>query len=370
MSGIIPHTLTLAPPRVEGRGPPGPIALVGEAPGLNETIYRRPFVGEAGQELTRILVDAGLNRESIYVTNVFKHRPPDNDILAFFPSRTHPAACLDLPAFRPGRYLHSDLRADFDGLIPELAAMGARTVVALGATALWALLGKQKISSYTGTIHPPAGPRQPFTVIPTYHPSAVLRNWGLRTTMVANLRKVAALGRHSGPRPTSSRQGLDSGPTPPASFQIKTNPTLIECRAFAERAYASPVIAVDVETLYGQLRTIAFSTTPTSALVIPFWEPPGPSYWPTATGELEAWTCVARALSGPGTKVFQNGLYDLTYLWRVHGISVNGPIHDTMLAHHAMEPELPKSLGAMASVYLTLPEWKTMRIRSEKADES
>ena len=359
---------TPEPVWVPGYGPiPSSVVLVGEAPGLNETIYKRPFVGEAGDELGRMLFDAGLQKKDMYATNVFKIRPPDNKIGEFFVSRTDPDACLDLIPIGTGsskKYLHCDFRPMVDGLIPELVNVGARVVISLGGTALWALLGYSKISAYVGTVHSPA-PGRPFYIIPTYHPSAVLRNWSYRTTVIANLGKVYDCLATSLSRPAP--RFSSSGGKP--EFNIKINPTLSEVKAFAERAFKAPQMAVDVETAKGQIRTIAFSLGPTEAFVVPFWEPPAPSYWPTIEGELEAWRAVRRALGGPGTKIFHNGAYDIQYLWRVHGIPISGAIEDTMLAHHAMEPELPKSLGALSAVYLALPEWKTMRLKSEKEEE-
>lgn len=349
---------------VPGAGPsPCEIALVGEAPGLNECLHGRPFVGEAGQELSRILQDAGLPALSrgfgadrtynYYVTNVFKQRPSEdsNDVKLFFCPRTDPDADTTLPAHGSGRYLLRDFRPMYDDLRRELLEVQPKVVIALGGTALWALLGYSKITPYLGTVHAPAAGR-PYWVIPTYHPSAILHQWSFRSTMVANLLKVEDCLKRAGLR----RSTHDGGGA--SRFRIKINPTLAEVEAFAERAFAAPLMAVDVETAHGQIRTISFSLGPYEAFVIPFWEPPKPSYWPTLDGETRAWKAVAKALSGRGTKIFHNGPYDIQYLWRVHGIPVLGPIEDTMHAHHAMEPELPKGLAFLAATYLDLPEWK------------
>ena len=358
---------------VPGFGPsPSPICLVGEAPGANELVYKRPFVGDAGQELSRILKDANLppiyyresnvTKANYYVTNVFKSRPgPDsNDVKLFFTKRDDPAASLELPA-RDRTYLRSDFLPMVRGLVPELMDVGARVVVAFGNTALWALLGQTKISAFVGTVHPPI-PARPFWVIPTYHPAAVLRQWNFRSIMVANLLRV---------QECLAKSGVGPNPAPPTQpdLKIKINPTLDEVEAFARRAVRARAVAIDVETAHGQIRTISFSIDPWSAFVIPFWEPPQPSYWPTLEGEVRAWEAVARICSSPALKIFQNGQYDIQYLWRVHGIPIRGPIFDTMLAAHAMEPELPKSLGFLAATHLDLPEWKTMRVKSEKDNE-
>lgn len=350
-------------PFVAGVGPPiAPLGLVGEAPGLNESIYRRPFVGEAGDELTRMLVDAGINRNDCYLTNTFKVQPPDNDVAQFFARPTEADVALDLPTYKQGRRVRAEFRHYVDDLVGELVERRVSVCIALGATALWALLGQTKISSFVGTAHPPTTKR-PFWVVPTYHPAAVRRQWSWRPIAVANLRKARDVLE------TSVRRSSTTTPHTP-QFDIKINPKIEEVERFAELAWAAPEMAVDIETVVwqspgrpavGQIRTISFSLTPTSAFVIPFWEAPGPSYWSTPKLELRAWASVRRALSGPGTKVFQNGAYDVQWLWRNYGIGVAGPIEDTMVAYHSLEPELPKGLGDLAALLLSMPEWKTRR---------
>lgn len=348
---------------------PCTIALVGEAPGRDEEIYGRPFVGESGQELDRMLKQAGANRADCYATNVFKIKPPDtdranNDITTFFVGRSDPDADTDLPPYGKGKYVRKSVGVHVRHLVDELAGVDAKLVIALGNTALWGLLGKTGISKFVGTVHPPTAGR-PFTVVPTYHPSAILRQYSLRTTAIANLTKGVEVARElAGPTGTGSDH-----PSSADKFKVKINPSLAEVEAFADEACKAPVIAIDVETANGQIRTIGFSISPTTAFVIPFWEPPRASYWPTLDGELRAWRAVKRICGSPSLKIGHNFLYDLQYIWRVHGIAVRGPIFDTMAFSHAMEPELPRSLGHLAATYLRIPEWKTMRLKSEKEEE-
>ncbi len=349
---------------IPGAGPrPSQIAIVGEAPGLNETIYNRPFVGEAGNELTRMLAEAGLRREDIYLTNVFKIKPPDtdrakNDIQSFFVSGAHPDADRTFPVFGPNRYVRAPIGEHVRELFRELDLVETNIVVALGNVALWGLLGKTKISQFLGTVHEPSGARK-FTVVPTYHPAAILRQYNLRTTTIANLSKVAGLVKNRKVGNTSAYP----------KYKIHTNPTIDEVEAFAEKASKVSEIAVDVETAFGQIRTIAFTISANQAFVVPIWEPPADSYWPTLDGELRAWRAIKRIMESPGDKIGQNILYDLQYLWRVHGIKIRGNIHDTMAWSHAAEPELPRTLGHLAATYLNMPEWKSLRVRSEKEEE-
>ena len=60
-------------------------------------------------------------------------------------------------------------------------------------------------------------------------------------------------------------------------------------------------------------------------------------------------------------KLFQNGLYDIAFLWRAYGIKVMNASEDTMLLHHALQPEALKGLGFLGSVYTDEGAWKQMR---------
>lgn len=150
---------------VPGEGPAGAeVLLVGEAPGRDEDRLGRPFVGRAGSILDRCLLDAGVDRSRIYITNVVKCRPPGNRR----PNRTEVGAC------RPY------LLAQFELLRPKV-------VILMGNAAARAVLDEEGVAELRGRIH-----RDRFLV--TYHPAAVLRDGNLRAALVTDLlagRKMA-----------------------------------------------------------------------------------------------------------------------------------------------------------------------------------
>ena len=92
---------------------------------------------------------------------------------------------------------------------------------------------------------------------------------------------------------------------------------------------------------------------------------PSGNYWDTAKEEIMAWSWVRRILSFLLRPVFQNGLYDLNYLWRTLGIQVPHAGEDTMLLSHSLQPEMQKSLGFLGSVHTDEPAWKLMRKHGE-----
>jgi uracil-DNA glycosylase len=152
------HLHKLGTQTVFGEGPQtARIMLVGEQPGDIEDVSGRPFVGPAGKLLDRALVDAGLDRSGVYVTNAVKHFkwvPRGKRRIHKKPGSLEIAAC------------HPWLDA-------EIAAVGPQAIVCLGATAAQALLGRSfRLMQQRGELL--SSPLAEF-VLATVHPSALLR---------------------------------------------------------------------------------------------------------------------------------------------------------------------------------------------------
>jgi hypothetical protein len=190
--------------------------------------------------------------------------------------------------------------------------------------------------------------------LPTFHPAAVLRQWDLRATVLADL--VKAHRQMEFPEIRRPRR------------VVAVAETLDEVQFYAATLSSSRPLAVDVETRKGQITCIGFSQHPAYAFVVPFIRGHKDHYWPAAR-EHQVLQLVATILQSPAPKVFQNGLYDLHYIWRTWRIAPRNCLHDTMLRHHAEYPELPKSLGFMGSVYTDELSWKLMRASAYKDTE-
>ena len=171
---------------VFGEGPAqARIVLVGEQPGDAEDLAGRPFVGPAGQLLEGLLAEVGLAREALYLTNAVKHfryRPQGKRRLHQNPERAHIEAC------RPW-------------LENELAAIAPTVIVALGATACEALLGRRVALADS------AGQRYRYgaaTLLLAPHPAALLRAPAAQAAALhSRLRGSLALaGRLAGPEAT------------------------------------------------------------------------------------------------------------------------------------------------------------------------
>jgi DNA polymerase len=180
---------------VFGRGSAhAPVMLIGEQPGDAEDRAGEPFVGPAGQLLDRALAEAGISPEVTYTTNAVKH----------FRWRPDPRGGKRRIHQRPDI---GQVRACWPWLAAELSRLRPRVVVTLGATAGQALFGSSfKVTTERGAQIPwsapsPSGPRaREVTVVPTIHPSAVLRaddRDAAYAGLVSDLRAAAAaLGGH------------------------------------------------------------------------------------------------------------------------------------------------------------------------------
>lgn len=384
------------------------ILAIGEAHGREESESAgRPFVGEAGKEMWRLLgeawpeVEPGLHRHvtslhrygiawvkeregwlaeaSLAFTNVLNFRPEANKL--------DNVSCAkgELPQDYPkigdisrGKYLRPEYLGELTRLREEIRACTPNLILALGNTACWAVLGEKNISQIRGTVRPAMEALGGIKVLPTWHPASLLYEgqWSRRPIVLADLMKALREAEFPEIRRPSRR--------------IIIEPELDDVRAFVGEVFQRPpqYLGVDTETSLGLIDTISFATSRSSALacqVGPHRIKRGESYqtiWPQRHGqrrihywdeaeEEEFWHLVRQMLESPLTeKVFQNGMYDLQYLLKM-GIRPANCSEDPMLLHHALFPELQKGLGFLGSIYTAEPAWKLMRgeTDTEKRDE-
>ena len=336
------------------------IAIVGEAWGVEEEKTKTPFSGAAGYELTKMLDEAGLHRADIFFTNVFNLHPPGNRIEALCGGKE--TAIAGYPALTKGRFVRAEFIPELERLANELESVNPNIIIALGNTAMWALLGKTAISKYRGTTELSTHTATGYKVLPTFHPSYIIRgSWDQRPVAILDLMKA----KRESEFPEIRRP----------KREIWIEPTLEDLETFHDRYITRDItLSVDIETTGNAITCIGFAPSPQVSLVIPFYDTRRKtrSYWHTADSESRAWQFVRRVLEhGSPRKLFQNGLYDIAFLWRAYGIKVMGASEDTMLLHHALQPESLKGLGFLGSVYSDEGSWKHMRekIQTIKRDD-
>jgi uracil-DNA glycosylase len=324
------------------------IALIGEAWGEVEEREQRAFVGPTGYELNRMLGQAGINRRDCFLTNVFNFRPPNNKIEAICCGKED--ALYGYPALVKGKYIHRRFAPELDRLADELESINPNLVITMGNVATWALLGQTMISKLRGIIHLSTHTYTGLKVLPTYHPAAIFRQWSLRPVTVVDLIK----GLRESKYPDIRRP----------EREIWIEPTLEDIYEFyRDHIQTSDRLSVDIETAGSVITLIGFSPSPDLAIVIPGlgYRRAGRNYWPSVGVERKVYNIITEILSGPTKKIFQNGLYDIAFIWRAWRIRVMNAEEDTMLLHHALQPESLKSLGFLGSIYTDEGPWKGMR---------
>ena len=322
-----------------------PILICGEAWGEKEAELGLPFVGPSGQLLRSTLRLAGIDIRDCHLTNVFNFRPrPSNDIKNLCGPKEE--GIPGMPALDRGLYVRREYAVELLRLREEIAAVNPNIIIALGNTALWAITGKPGIKKARGaTGQAPSGHK----LLSTWHPAAVLRQMTLRLILLSDLRKAASESRF----PEFRR--------PPRNIWIR--PTIEDLSLFeSQHLRSASIVGADIETKGPLITCIGFSADETDAIVVPFFstETPSGNYWPTQRQEFLAWRWVSRILN-TYSLVGQNFNYDMSYCWRNMGLEIHGAAEDTMLMHHALEPELEKGLGFLATLHTQEPSWKFMR---------
>lgn len=329
------------------RGPsPARLMIVGEAFGSEEARLGIPFVGASGKELGRMLNDAGILESDCRMTNVANLRPPENKVSAWF-ATSRKAATLDGLPTVAGKYPRQQITQGIERLREEIRSTNPDVIVALGNTALWALTGEWGITDWRGSLLTTnGGPASPegfhATVIPTYHPAAILRQWSWRHIAVHDLRYARAYLEEPVPEP------LWRFTIRPTFEQVTEQLRWIESTLDSGHTRR---LAVDIETRTGQIACLGIAWSTVEALCIPFLCAERiEGYWDLEQ-EVDIVMQLRRILQHRNAEIVgQNYIYDMQYIWD-NWKFISNVTHDTMLMQHTVFPGLPKGLDFLASVY-------------------
>ncbi len=317
--------------------PEGPITaeivIVGESPGSQEEIKRRPFVGPAGHLLDQLLGQAGIVRSQCYLTNVMKVRPPKNEFSTFW---------LDKKQSVPTEQLAEGIV----DLTTELASMSnLKVIIAFGRQPMFILTGNDGISKWRGSALSLKimGSSLPIiTVLPTFHPSFCLRQWAVIPLVVHDLRRAKELVTEGAREPKT----------------LIPYPTNNEIIAVLEDVIKKTT-SVDIECANNMISRISFATTTDYAISIPFYNIETEK---VVHGMEWVWATLRQML--PNVAIIgQNFSFDMAWLWKKQGIDIKNLVHDTMIAQHCVMPGLPSflkplSLAMLTSLYTKEPYYK------------
>jgi len=312
---------------VEGEGPKGAkLMIIGEAPGAEEERQKKPFVGGAGFLLDSVLKQAGVLREEVYVTNVVKVKPPQNEILRL------KELGLTISDFLPA------LRDELERVRPNL-------VLALGALALETLCKEKGIMKWRGSILE-SSMIKGLKVIPSVHPAAILRQYKWRPLLSLDVKKV--------------RSEMESPEIKIPERNLMIEPTFVEAQDIIRHLIRDKEerIAFDIEVdKDGNMSCISLSSSPNWAISIPFRNGYN-SYWSEGQ-ELLIWEWLTELFQSNRLFVAQNALFDM--MWLVPRVGYFEMYMDTMICHQTCYAEIPKGLDMLASIYTKEPYYKDER---------
>jgi len=332
---------------VPGVGNPrAELMFVGEAPGATEEYLRQPFVGPSGELLWEICREVGIDKREVYVTNVSKYRPPNNQIFRL-------------------KEIGVDINKCIDQLWEEIQAINPTCIVALGNTPLRALCKKDKILRWRGSILKSS--HLDFKVVPTIHPAALLHSseeegeegegkLTKKGPLKYSYRHVLKL---------DLRRALEESKTkiydvPDRVLEIARDSVQLGrfLDLYKDRE-KYPIVSVDIEVVRSIPFCIAIAFSNWHAISVPLLDV---FSWQNLSGIqdhqlAEMWMLVARLLESDVKVIGQNFKFDQRQLANL-GIYISNFYCDTSLLANAIHPEFPKALEFNTSIYTREPYYK------------
>src|SRR5712692_4941125 len=308
------------------------IVLVGESPSYVEEQTLTPFTGPSGKLLNELLHDAGINRADCWITNVSKYFVPPN-----IPPKKIP---FSIRAHSVGISIEKCI----DELRIELQQLQPNIVVALGATALWALTGKSRIQAFRGSI---LSGMNGLKVVGTYHPAHILHQEGEvkgywnKQILFFDLKRV------------KQQSAFPEVKLPSRSLNICANSA--QLYDFIRRNKNNDKPAIDIEAMHCIPICIGIAFNRHEGLTVPLWNSNEISTIPTSD-LVSIWNYLSELLAKHRV-VGQNFGYDRDKIRRL-GLIIGGLASDTMLKSFVINPELPKNLAFNTSIYTEEPYYK------------
>jgi uracil-DNA glycosylase family 4 len=309
------------------------IMLIGESPGEEEEQAGKPFVGAAGQMLKQMLSHSGIDFNSCFTTNVMDVRPPGNKFKYFY-ERKQPSRQLEEAWHR---------------LQNKVESIHPKVVICLGAEPLKALCNKSGISNWRGTWLS----FRNINVMPTYHPSYVLRVYKDHPIVECDLQKAVNNKPRDNPsmlvEPTA-RQVVDyiDGCKGRIAFDIETIGRHIRHIGIANNQQNYRAISIP----FIKFSSSDMARPSINSTVVKLSTPGGMpgSYW-SPSEEIIVLDAIDKLFRSGIEVVGQNSIaFDAPLIKQEFGLTISNHFIDTMHAWHVLYPEFPKSLSFLCSM--------------------
>lgn len=299
------------------------ILFVGEAPGETEHDEGKPFVGESGQILLNCIKRHGKLRSEVRLANLCHYRPIGNKFELILQEQV--------------------LKEGLKELYEHIKIYRPNVIAALGNYPLQFLTGRKGIKKWRGSILPfildPT-----IKVIPTIHPAAIFRDSTLYPIFDQDIKRI-----------------IEDGAFPERNLPVRQfiiDPRGLDLEEWTERLCQAEFLGTDIETVKGsrKILCVGFATSAECAVCI------------NAECE-EGRRAIGRILCSSAKKIFQFGTFDTLQLIHLNGYQLSDPcaeecgrpyFWDTLVCQHVFQPELPRSLEYLTSVYTREPYYKTV----------
>lgn len=321
---------------VPGNGnPSAKLMVVGEAPGAHEEEQGLPFVGPAGAIVDECLEKGGTSRGEVYVTNVVKIRPPNNEIHRL-------------------KELGHSIEDFEEELWREIKEINPNCILAFGNTALKALTGEVGIQKFRGSILPNKRGITP-KVVASIHPASIFH------TQDGSMRSYRDKAFIEFDVARAVQQSSFREYKPPRRNLIIARNSLDLYRFIDRHTSAGKRhIAYDIETFKATPMCISFAFSRHEAISVPLFNlasAKNKDGW-HSNDLAYAWQIIAGLLLDPQYKLIGHNLkFDQGRLEEI-GLPTCWPYFDTQLAFHVMYPELPKKLFFVSSILTEEPYYK------------
>ena len=322
---------------------PAKVMIVGDFPSVLDENKGIPFCDPAGDELGRMLSEAGFFRSACFVTHALRVRPPGNDVDSFLPERKRDIT--------PQHGLWRDRMClpvvweSAELLKREIELVRPNVIIALGNAAMWMLTGKWGITSWRGSeltcdldLALDYRPR----VIPTYSPASVLKVWNRRPFAVTDLKRA--------------RKRMNDREIIRPDYRFIIRPDYATAASVLDQLLhqcsLGPVkLSNDIETRAGHIACIGLAWSDREAICLPLLcVERQEGYWSLEEEAEIQWLLYQLLTHENCHNIGQNFSYDAQY-YSEHLHYVPTVARDTMLAAHSMFSDWPKGLDALSSLY-------------------
>ena len=184
-------------PTVKGFGPPNAsIMIVADCTTADDLWKSHPLAGSQGDFFSKLLHEAGIIRSECYVTNAWKSRPPEDNIRKLFTQTKSTAQKTGLSSVVGDTWVHPSVPAEIAVLHEEIALVNPATIIALGDFAMFACTGVYgSVDTWRGSHLECSAPSTNITVIPTYPPASIYKQWGIKGFCVRDLQRARDAAR-------------------------------------------------------------------------------------------------------------------------------------------------------------------------------